>query len=139
MKKISYMITALAIFFAAGALSLATPSFAEDAATFSIARMVVCSDVVDKEPVLGKDEIFSLDIGKIYCFLEVREISQDTEIKIVWIHEGVTQATIPLHIKKGWRWRTYSSKKLGNLSGNWMVEVRNAEDKVLDSINFVVQ
>ncbi|MDH3393133.1 MAG: DUF2914 domain-containing protein [Desulfobulbaceae bacterium] len=139
MKKFCYFLTALAMFFTVGFFTSTSTVFAEEAATFSIARMVVSTDIVNKEPVLGSNETFPLSLGKVYCFLEAREITEDTEIKFVWIHEGVRQATIPLKIKKGWRWRTYSSKKLGNLSGNWMVEIHDEEGKVLDSINFIVQ
>lgn len=139
MNKICYFLTALAMFVTVGFVSLTSTASAEEAATFNIARMVVCTDIIDKEPVLGSDETFPLSLGKLYCFLEAREIKEDTEIKIVWIHEGVTQATVPLQIKKSWRWRTYSSKKLGNMSGNWMVEIHDTAGRILDSINFIVE
>ncbi|MDH3359469.1 MAG: DUF2914 domain-containing protein [Desulfobulbaceae bacterium] len=140
MRKISYLLMALAMLATVGFTTLTTNASADETvADFTIARMVVCTDVINKEPVLGSEETFALSLGKVYCFLEAREIKKDTDITIVWIHEGATKATIPLHIKKGWRWRTYSSKKLGNMSGNWMVEIHDANGTMLDSINFVVK
>lgn len=139
MKTIWHFVTVLAVLVATGlALTPATAS-AEETATFSIARLVVCNNVVDMEPELGRDEKFPLSIGKVYCFLEARQISADTEINFVWIHEGVTQARVPVSLKKGWRWRTYSNKKLGTMSGNWTVEIHDANDTVVDSVQFAVE
>ncbi|MDH3393105.1 MAG: DUF2914 domain-containing protein [Desulfobulbaceae bacterium] len=139
MKTISYFLTVLAVLSATCFISTPPNAMAEEAATFSIARLVVCNNVVDMEPELGRDEKFSLNIGKVYCFLEARQISADTEINFVWIHEGITQARVPVTLKKGWRWRTYSNKKLGTMSGNWSVEIHDANDAVVDSVQFAVE
>lgn len=139
MKTICYFLTVLAVLVATGFV-LTTPTVsAEEAATFSIARLVVCTNVVDMEPELGRDEKFPLSIGKVYCFLDARQISADTEINFVWIHEGITQARVPVSLKKGWRWRTYSNKKLGTMSGNWTVEIHDGNDRVVDSVQFAVE
>ncbi len=137
MKKICYFLTALALVMAT--VSFVSTASADEAATFSIARLVVCKNVADMEPILGRDEKFPLDIGKVYCFLEAREISADTEINFVWIHEGITQVTVPIKIKKGWRWRTYSNKKLGTMTGNWTVEIHDTNGTLVDSVNFAVE
>ena len=139
MNKICYFLTALAVVVATGFISPPPTAAAEEATTFTIARLVVCKNVVDMEPELGRDEKFPLNIGKVYCFLEARQITADTEINFVWIHEGITQATVPVLLKKGWRWRTYSNKKLGNMSGNWTVEIHDASSTLIDSVNFAVE
>ena len=139
MKKICCFVTALTLLITVGLITTPSPVSAEEGGTFTVARLVVCKNVVKLEPELGSEEKFPLSLGKIYCFLEARKISADTQIKFVWIHEGVTKAKIPLTLRKGWRWRTYSSKKLGNLSGNWTVEIHDQNDMIVDSINFLVE
>jgi hypothetical protein len=37
------------------------------------------------------------------------------------------------------RWRTYSSKKLAGLKGNWKVELLESSGIILNSVSFQVQ
>ena len=139
MKKLCSFAAVLTLLVTVGLTTLPKQAVAEEGSAFTIARLVVCKNIVNLEPELGSEETFPLSLGKIYCFLEARKIAADTKINFVWIHEGVTKAKIPLTLRKGWRWRTYSSKKLGNMSGNWTVEIHDENDAVVDSVNFVVQ
>jgi cytoskeleton protein RodZ len=56
-------------------------------------------------------------------------------IEHVWLHEGVEAARIGLDIG-GARWRTQSAKTLRS-SGNWAVEARDANGRVLARTEFV--
>jgi len=136
MKKIFIYLTALAVIMTTGFVS---PAAADETAKFTIGRLVVCSNVVAMEPELGKEEKFPLSLGKVYCFLEARQISADTKISFVWRHNGITQATVPVMLKQGWRWRTYSYKKLEGMSGNWTVEIHDASGTLVDSVTFAVE
>lgn len=129
---------ALAVLAALGLTSAPTAT-ADDAATFTVARLVVCNDVVDREPILGSEEHFSLAADKVYCFLEARDISVDTDVQFVWIYQDREQAVVPVTLRKGSRWRTNSSKRLGNMSGDWKVELRDSTGTVIDSVSFTVQ
>ena len=112
---------------------------ADEAPKFAIARLVVCTNVVAMEPELGTDEKFPLRLGKVYCFLEARQISADTTISFVWLHNGIVQAKVPVLLKKGWRWRTYAHKKLEARSGDWSVEIHDANGAVVDTVTFAVE
>ena len=105
---------------------------------FIINRMVICEKVADKEPVAIADT-FSANTEKVYCFLEVGEIESDTTVSFVWYFEGKEMAHVALPLTKGLRWRTYSSKKLAGLKGNWKVELRESSGIVLNSTSFLVQ
>ena len=105
---------------------------------FIINRMVICEKVADKEPVAIADT-FSANTEKVYCFLEVGEIESDTTVSFVWYFEGKEMAHVSLPLTKGLRWRTYSSKKLAGLKGNWKVELRESSGIVLNSTSFLVQ
>jgi len=114
------------------------PISAMDDPGFVISRMLMCKTVSDNEPV-HPSETFSIDVGTVYCFLEATEIEKDTTISFVWHYENMEMARITLPLQKGKRWRTYSSKKLDGLQGNWTVELVEASGIVLNTISFQVQ
>jgi len=115
-----------------------SPASAMDDPGYVISRMLVCVTVSDKEPV-HPSETFAVDIGTVYCFLEAKEIEQDTTVSFVWYYENREMARISLPLQKGGRWRTFSSKKLEGLRGNWKVELVEASGIVLNTISFQVQ
>jgi hypothetical protein len=105
---------------------------------FTISRMVVSSDVQEKEPV-GIAETFPASTEKVYCFVEARDIAEDTNVGFVWYYEDREVARVQLPLKKGIRWRTYSSKRLAGLKGNWKVELHDADGNTLHGITFKVE
>lgn len=111
---------------------------AADTAGFNIARLVIAGSVEDLEPV-GVVNAFSSSTEKVYCFLEARDIVDDTEISLLWYHEGTNKAVVTLSLRKGARWRTYSSKKLGGLTGSWTVELQANDGNVLETVTFTVE
>ena len=114
------------------------PASAMDDPGFVISRMVMCETVSDKEPI-HPSETFTFDIGTVYCFLEAVEIEEDTTVSFAWYYENREMAKITLPIQKGRRWRTFSSKKLEGLRGNWKVELVEASGIVLNTLSFQVQ
>jgi hypothetical protein len=119
-------------------LSFLSPVFSMDEPVFIIKRMVVCESISDKEPV-GIKDTFSGPIEKVYCFLEAGQIEQVTTVTFVWYFEGEEMARVALPLEKGYRWRTYASKKISGLKGNWTVDLLEASGIVLNTVNFQVQ
>ena len=115
-----------------------TPVSAMDDPGFEISRMLVCETVSDREPVLPS-ETFTVDVGTVYCFLEAKEIEEDTTVTFVWYFEDREMARIILPLQRGKRWRTFASKTLGGLRGNWKVELVEASGIVLNTVSFQVQ
>ncbi len=113
---------------------------AEEAAPpFTVAKLVVCKDVVNREPVPGKEEKFPASVGRISCFLEARDIRADSQVLFVWLHGTRELASVPVTLQKGPRWRTFSTKKLGGRTGDWRVEIRDPAGAVIDSVPFTVE
>jgi hypothetical protein len=106
--------------------------------TITIDRIVVSESMENKEPV-GAAEIFSAAVGKVYCFIEATNINEDTPISFVWYFHGNQMAKVDMNIKKGDRWRTYSSKNLGGLKGDWKVEIQNQNGSILKLAEFKVE
>ena len=119
-------------------LIFVSPVFSMDDPGFTISRMVMSERVTDREPNAIAD-IFSADVETVFCFLETKDINIDTVVSFVWYFEGQEKARINLPLKKGMRWRTYSSKKLANMKGSWTVELRENSGIVLNTVSFKVQ
>ena len=116
----------------------APAAFSMDDPGFTIKRMVISKDVVDLKPV-GVGDFFSAATDKVYCFLEAADIETDMQVSIVWYWSNQEMARVALPIRKGHRWRTYSSKKLLGLKGNWQAELQDSSGIVHSSVSFVVE
>ena len=114
------------------------PVFSMDDPEFTISRMVISERVTDREPE-GIADTFSADTETVFCFLETQDINVDTAISFVWYFEGQEKTRITLPLQKGVRWRTFSSKKLANMKGNWTVELKDNSGIVLNTVSFKVQ
>ena len=115
-----------------------SPAFSMDDPGFIIERMVISGKIVDLEPI-AIGEVFSAVTEKVYCFLETRDIDEDTLVSLVWYFENKEMSRVSLPLTKGPRWRTYSSKKLGGLKGAWKVELQDSSGIVHNSVTFQVQ
>jgi hypothetical protein len=110
----------------------------EGSAEFTIARLVIAGSIEDREP-FGVVDVFAVPTEKVYCFLEARDIKKDTTVSFVWYHGEKKMAKVDLPLKQGKRWRTYSSKKLFGLKGQWKVELQDANGNVLQVVEFKVE
>ncbi len=109
-----------------------------NAPVFSVARMLIAGSIESREPV-GAVSVYASSTEKVFCFLEATDITEDTEVSFVWYHEDREMAVVTLPLKKGQKWRTYSSKKLGGLTGSWKVELHDAGGDVILDVGFIVE
>jgi hypothetical protein len=119
-------------------LFLLSSAWSMDDPGFKIERMVISGKISDLEPVaIGTN--FSVATEKVYCFLEARNVEEDTMVSFVWYFNNREMARVSLPLNKSSRWRTYSSKKLGSLKGDWKVELLDSSGIILHSVSFQVQ
>jgi hypothetical protein len=109
-----------------------------EAATFSVGRLVIAEYIEGMEPV-GVTDLLSDDAGKAFCFLEATGITDDTDANFVWYRDDVEVARVPLRLRMGERWRTFSSKNVEGLPGNWKVAIEDASGNVLETVAFSVE
>jgi hypothetical protein len=100
--------------------------------------LVVRTGVEISEPV-GTAETFPASTEKVYCFLEVTNIAKDTEVSFGWIYGQKEMLKTTLPLKMGAKWRTYANKNLRGLKGEWKVEIRDPDGKVLKDVKFKVE
>src|SRR4030043_679376 len=107
----------------------------KESAEFTIARLVVGTGVEKSEPE-GVAETFPASTEKVYCFLETTNIAKDTEVSFVWLYGQKEMLKTTLPIKAGAKWRTYANKNLRGLKGEWKVEIKDPDGKVLKDVKF---
>lgn len=117
---------------------MSSAAVAAEAEPFSIARLVICDHVADREPV-GVANHFTADSVQVYCFLEARDIPEDTTVSFVWYYFDKEEARIPVRIGQSARWRTFASKKIGGRTGDWRVEIQDAANTILGTVEFKVE
>jgi len=110
----------------------------KEAAAFTIKRLVVGTGVDKGEPV-GVSETFPAPTEKVYCFLEATDIAKDAEVSFVWVYGQKEMLKTTLSLKMGLRWRTYANKNLMGLKGEWSVQIKGLDGKVLKDVKFKVE
>jgi hypothetical protein len=110
----------------------------KETAPFTIKRLVVGTGVESGEPV-GVAETFPASTEKVYCFLEAIDISKDMEVSFVWFNGDKEMSKFSVPLKMGPRWRTYAYKNLRELKGDWKVEIRDSDGKVMKDVKFKVE
>ena len=106
--------------------------------TFTVKRLVVGMGVENSEPV-SVAETFPASTERVYCFLEAADIAKDTEVSFVWSYGDKEMLKTILPLKAGPKWRTYANKNLRGLKGDWKVEIKDSEGKVLKDVKFKVE
>ena len=104
----------------------------------TIERLEIAGNVIDRAPV-DVASSFSANQEKVYCYLEFREVKEETSVTIVWSHEQNDIGEMSLTIKPYETFRTWASKSIRGMQGDWNVDVRNEKGVVIKSAAFTVQ
>lgn len=95
----------------------------------------IAEAVVDLEPQNPMSS-FPAEVGQVACWTRVTGAEGST-IQHVWIH-GEMQFPVTLNVGAS-PWRTYSTKTIPpEWSGDWRVEIRDADGNLLDTVSFTV-
>ncbi len=111
---------------------------AAPAAELTIARMEIASSVENREPV-GIAASFPATQEKVFCFLEFRNVPQETAVTVVWTLGLNEMGTVPLTVKAFSKYRTWANKTIGGMKGDWKVDVVDASGTVLKSATFKIE
>jgi hypothetical protein len=109
-----------------------------EAKEMTLARAVVGTGVDNMEPV-GAAESFPAATEKVFCFIEASNIPKDMELSFVWSLGGKEVRKINLPVKAGPKWRTWAHKNVAGQKGDWKVEIKDGEGKVLKEVKFKVE
>ncbi len=115
-----------------------TPATPALAASLTISRMEIAGSIENREPV-GIATSFPATQEKVYCYLEFKDVPQDSTITYVWTLGQNDMGKVTQQLKKSLRWRTWASKSLGGMKGDWKVDVLSETGAVLKSATFKVE
>lgn len=123
---------------AIAAVLVGVPLTGAMAQELTVARAVVCQDVVDRMPV-GAADVIPAGTERVFCFTRIDGAQGETQITHNWYYMGTLKASVVLPVRTS-AWRTWSSKTvLPEWTGEWMVEVLSNDGSPLDSVIFFVQ
>lgn len=103
----------------------------------SIQQFDFAKAIEDRSPS-GVDTAFTADVGTVYCFTQIKGITDTTQITHEWYYKNEEKARVNLTVA-GDNWRTWSSKKvLASWTGPWRVMVIGPNGNVLATKNFII-
>jgi hypothetical protein len=115
-----------------------TPATRAPAASLTISRLEIAGSIENREPV-DIAASFPSTQEKVYCYIEFKDVPQDTTITYVWTLGQNDMGKVTQPVKKSSRWRTWANKSLGGMKGDWKVDVLDESGAVLKSATFKVE
>ena len=106
-------------------------------AALEVAEGVITTQISDRNPV-DSVESYSASVGRLYCFTRITGAEGDSKVTHVWYRGDAEMARIDLAVRSN-NWRTWSSKALlPEWTGNWRVDVLDADGNLLRTIPFTL-
>ena len=103
----------------------------------SLDEAVMCEGIKDYAPV-NRAIVFSLGIGKIYCFTSFDHVPQETVIYHNWYRNDRLITTKRLSLQPP-QWSTFSSIQLREADkGPWRLVIKDKTKKVLRIVKFSI-
>jgi DUF2914 family protein len=103
----------------------------------SLGEAVMCEGIKDYAPV-NKAIVFSLEIGKIYCFTSFEHVPKKMMIYHNWYRNDRLVTTKRLSLQPP-KWSTFSSIQLREADkGPWRLEIMDQTKKLLRIVKFSV-
>lgn len=95
------------------------------------AEIQIGTGIENHEPT-GVSDTFTSDAGQLVGWSRITGAQQPTEVRHVWKWNGNIVSTVPLSIQSP-SYRTYSRKSIDGKTGTWTLEVKDIDDRLLDS------
>ena len=112
--------------------------FAQDRTSTSVPEIVICTSVVNIQPV-GIDSVFAADVKQLTCYTKIVSQADQSEVSHVWFYQDKQMTKIDLKVK-GKTFHTWSTKTIiPKWKGDWRVEVQDPAGNVLSKIPFKIR
>ncbi len=100
-------------------------------------RAVMCEEIKDFAPV-NPAVVFSIKIGKVFCYTSFNQVPEKTFIYHKWFHRDSPSTNKRLTLQPP-RWATYSTIQLRETDkGPWRVEISDQNGKLLYILRFSI-
>ena len=109
----------------------------EPAKILKLGQGVMCEDIKDYQPY-NRAVVFSLEIGKVYCFSSFEVVPEKMFIYHNWYRQDKLVTTKRLLLQPP-EWSTYSSIQLREADkGPWRVELRDQNNQLIQVVRFSI-
>jgi len=109
----------------------------DEASRVTIGAASMCEAVKNGIP-RNEAIVFSISLGRVYCFTDFLAVPQRTFIYHHWFFEDQKRASIKLLLRPP-RWTTYSSLQLRSTDlGPWRVDIATEDGQVLRTLRFSI-
>lgn len=125
-----------AVFFIFGVYFIPLPLLAASAdSPVTLDRLVFARSVEAREPV-GAGREFEASVSQVFCWTKLSTKSPPAAVRHVWYKDGQKLLEVPLTViySSG---RYWSAKNIS--TGNWTVEVMDANGEVFGAASFTVK
>ncbi len=102
-----------------------------------LVKAVMCESIQKFAPV-NEAVVFSITLGRVFCFSEFDPVPVQTVIYHKWYHKGNLVSVKQLTVNPP-RWSLFSSMQLRDADkGPWQVDVLDDTDKLLKTLRFSI-
>ncbi len=113
-----------------------TAATTEESDHVEVVELKLAEGVENRDPVRAGTSFAKG--GRVYTWMRLKVKDPETTIKLRWsLNDKVVSTSEPVTVKESPAWRTWLYKTMYN-SGDWKVEVLDAEDKPVYAENFTV-
>jgi hypothetical protein len=103
----------------------------------TLVKAVMCDSIQKFVPV-NEAIVFSIDLGRVYCFTEFDPVPKQTVIYHKWYRKGSLVSVKQLTVNPP-RWSSFSRMQLRDADkGPWQVDVIDKNDKILHTLRFSI-
>lgn len=122
---------------AAGEPAASEPAAAGESGRIEVVEFKLAEKIEDRNPV-GVGTEFSQG-GRVYSWMKLKVSDPETTIKLRWsLGDTVMHTTDPVTVRQSSAWRTWLYKTVSK-SGDWKVELLDADDNSVHAENFTVK
>ena len=105
--------------------------------TLTLQQSVMCEGLQNFEPQ-NPAVVFSISIGKVYCFSNFEPVPAQTTIYHNWYFRDRLTSRLKLTLKPP-KWRTYSTIQLREADrGPWRVEITDPKGRIFKVLRFSI-
>jgi hypothetical protein len=132
--RYSFVILAVVLFLPGVVRTEDTPPLSEEP---TLVQAVMCEGIQKFVPA-NEAVVFSIELGRIYCFTEFDPVPKQTTIYHKWYHKGNLVSVKQLTVNPP-RWSSISSMQLRDADkGVWQVDVTDNNDKLYSTLRFSI-
>lgn len=103
----------------------------------TLVKAVMCESIQKFTPT-NEAVVFSIDLGRLYCFTEFDPVPKQTVIYHKWYQKGRLVTVKQLTVNSP-RWSSFSSMQLRNADkGPWQVDIIDSNDKLIQTLRFSI-